>query len=240
MENYLYRDLFQLENTHWWHIAKRRTALALLQPRVARGAKILDLGCGTGQNLISLAALGTTWGVDIELEALRWCRQRGLRNVKKGTAYALPFADQSLDIVTLFDVLEHTNEDRTLAEVRRVLKPGGLILLTVPAYQWLWSRWDKVLHHRKRYNRTDLSAALIRHGLAPVTMSYAYSFLLLPVWLVRQLKSRFSSEKYSSDFRLGSPWVNSLMGKLADCERPLIQRGHLPFGTSIFALARKT
>lgn len=239
MERYLYQDLFELENSHWWHIAKRRTALGLLQERLKPGARLLDLGCGTGQNLVSFSQLSETYGIDVEAEAVSWCKKRRLKNVKQGSAYAIPFPNRSFDAVTLLDVLEHTDEDQALPEVFRVLKPGGLVLISVPAFQWLWSRWDEVLHHHKRYTKSSLCRALHHNGFRPLVTSYAYSFLVPPVWIVRKLKSWRNQDQYVSDFRLGNPTVNTLLGKMADLERPFVLKGQVPLGTSVFTLAKK-
>lgn len=239
MESYLYRDLYELETDHWWHIAKRRTALALLRRFSGEAPKILDVGCGTGQNLLAFRQLGSAAGIDVEAEAIKFCRQRGLKDVRQGSSYDIPAEDNSYDVITLLDVLEHTDDHRSLREIFRALKPGGVILISVPAFPWLWSRWDEVLHHRKRYTKRSLLTLLRRHGFQPLFAGYAYSFLLPPVWIVRRLKSLTKKADYGSDFTLGSAWSNRLLGWLADQERPLLLRGKVPFGTSIFAVARK-
>src|SRR5215813_4450651 len=165
MQEYLYQDLYELEDTHWWHIAKRRTCVQLLR-RFARPVQpqILDIGCGTGKNVETFGEIGPTWGVDISSEAIDFCRKRGLTRIALEPAARTGFEDHSFDVITLLDVLEHTEQAPTLQEASRLLKPDGILLITVPAYQWLWSQWDVALHHQRRYNKSSLNQAVEQHG----------------------------------------------------------------------------
>lgn len=240
MEKYLYEDLFKLEDSHWWHISKRRTVKTfILKFCKKKNLKILDMGCGTGKNMEELSVLGNIFGIDTSREAVSYCKTRGLVNAKLGNTYKSGFADSTFDLITLLDVLEHTDERKTLAEVSRILVSGGEILITVPAFSWLWSRWDEVLHHRRRYNKRMLEKVLIKEGFEVVKISYLYSFLIFPAFIIRSIKKLIPGKSYSSDFKLTFPIVNKLMVLACDLERMLMMRASIPFGTSLVVLARK-
>lgn len=240
MEKYLYEDLFELEDTHWWHISKRRTVKTIISKFGSRGKlKILDTGCGTGKNMEELRVFGNVFGIDTSAHAIAYCKKRGLSQVKLGSAYRTGFGANSFDLITLLDVLEHTDEHKTLAEASRILVTGGEILITVPAFDWLWSRWDEVLHHRRRYDKNMLEEVLAKEGFEVVKISYLYSFLVFPAFLVRRVKTFGSGTTYSSDFKLTLPIINKLMVSLCDFERILMIKFSIPFGTSLVVLARK-
>lgn len=241
MKNFLYKDLYDLEESHWWHISKRTIASKLIL-RFKRGSKlkILDIGCGTGKNVEEFSAIGETWGVDNSNEALKFCRNhRKLINIKKGDAQKLDFKNETFDVVTLLDVLEHVDEEKTLREISRVLKANGILIITVPAYQWMWSKWDEVLHHKRRYTSRRLKNTLEGSGFKVLKTSYLYSFLLLPVFIVRKIKERFQSDNYSSDFKLSSKIVNTLLLTLAQTEQQIALKLGIPFGLSIVVVASK-
>src|SRR5947209_1679008 len=126
MEKFLYDDLNELESSHWWHLAKRETVVKSIKgiksTKSIKGFKILDIGCGTGQNLIAFGGLGEAYGIDNSPEAIKYCRLKGLSKVKLGSSYRTGFAKNSFDVVTLLDVLEHVEENETLKEISRILK----------------------------------------------------------------------------------------------------------------------
>ena len=127
---------------------------------------MLDAGCGTGRNLIEFGGLGEAEGVDFSADAVEFCRRRGIERVQQAVLEQLPFDDGRFDVVIATDVIEHLDDDRrALAELRRVTAPGGRLVVTVPAYTWLWSRHDESMHHRRRYTAGRLSAADERRGL---------------------------------------------------------------------------
>jgi SAM-dependent methyltransferase len=241
METQHYHDMYELEDAHWWHVRKRAICLDLLRRWApAPHPDILDLGCGTGKNVEAFGALGTVWGVDSAAEAVRFCAARGLTRVRQEPAEATGFPDAAFDAVTLLDVLEHTDAGAVLREAHRLLRPGGVVVVTVPAYRWMWSRWDEAVHHRRRYGRAELRRALEAGGFRVLKLSHLHALLVAPVWLVRRIKSRrFPAAGYPSDFRLSPPLVNRTLLALSGVEARLMHRVSIPFGLSLVAAARK-
>lgn len=240
MEDYLYDDLYNLEETHWWHKAKQDVLIEIFAKFLdKKDPEILDVGCGTGKTLETLQKYGNSYGIDSSKHAISYCLKRGFKNVKVGSAYKIPFKTGSFDVITMLDVLEHTDEERTLPEVNRVLKKGGLLIVTVPAHQSLWSQWDIVLHHKKRYSKLGLVDVLKTNGFSVTKISYLYSFLVGPVIFVRFVKSLIFKEKYPSDFKVSTPLANAILGAMANIERRVFMTTGLPTGTSLVCVAKK-
>lgn len=241
MKKYLYEDLFSLEDKHWWHISKRRIVHKLIENYNSyKNPKILDIGCGTGKNMRELQNLGTVYGLDSSSEALRFCKKRGLNNLMLGSAEKTHLKSNSFDIITLLDVLEHTDDKKTIKEVSRILSGNGLLIITVPAFNWLWSSWDVVLHHQRRYTIKSLSLVLEKNNLEIMKISYMYSYLIIPTLIIRTIKSFFFRKSYPSDFKLSSPLFHQIMTRLTAFEAFFIMLMSVPIGTSIIAVAKKT
>src|SRR3954453_5584614 len=187
MEEHVYRQLYELEDEHWWFRGRRAVIHALLARAALRPRpRILDAGCGTGRNLLEYGRIGEAQGVDPSADAVAFCQARGLDRVRQSGVEELPFADASFDLVTATDVLEHIPDDLGAArELRRVTAPGGSLLVTVPAYQWLWSQHDDSHQHQRRYTLGRLRSALTAAGWRPAVQTYFNSILLAPIALVR-------------------------------------------------------
>jgi len=240
MKKNLYDELYLLEEKHWWHLAKRDIGLRLLKKYLSKkNPQILDIGCGTGKNVEALGKLGETWGIDVSENAILYCKKRGLKKVKLAKAEATRFKNNSFDVIVLFDVLEHVDDVKTIKEIFRILKPNGLVLITVPAYPRLWSKWDEILHHKRRYTKKSLTELFNAKEFKKVHFSYAFSYLLIPAYVIRKIKSIFLKKDYPSDFKLSYAGINSVMVFIAKLEYFFIERGLVPFGTSIIYLARK-
>lgn len=240
MQPYLYDDLYELEDTHWWHLAKRRL-VALLIRRYAprRHPRILDVGCGTGKNIEEWSRIGPSSGIDAEPRAVAYCKKRGITRARQGRAERTGMPAGHVDVVTMLDVLEHTDDALVIPEMARILARRGTLIVTVPAYPWLWSTWDVVLHHRRRYTKKELCRKLSAHGFRILYASYVFSFLPIPVILVRHMKSRLPKNRYGSDFRLNSPVMNRILYALCILEQSVMSIVPLPFGTSIVCVAQK-
>lgn len=240
MESYLYQDLYDLEEHHWWHISKRKSVNTFILKYIHRkNLKILDIGCGAGRNIEELKKYGSVWGLDNSEDALRFCKKRGRKNLIKANSENSGLKNKSFDLITLLDVLEHTDDKKSLKEIYRILKPSGYLLITVPAYKALWSKWDEVLHHKRRYTKQNLTKILDENGFSVAKVSYLYSFLYIPAFIVRSIKKLIYKNSYPSDFKLSSPLVNKMLIALSDFERKIIMNSTIPFGTSIICLAQK-
>ncbi len=238
MKKYLYKDLYELEAYHWWHIAKR-SLIAKYLKGLKYTDKILDVGCGTGENLIYFSMTSEMYGIDNSKDAIEYCKTRKLKNIFLKSLYDTGFKTQTFDAVFMLDVLEHVSEHKALREVKRILKTNGKIYLTVPAYKALWSRWDVVHGHKRRYTITDLRNVLEKEGFNVKKITYVYSFLVVPVFITRLIKSKLPFRNYSSDFKINTPIVNSFMLKVARLEQRLADYIKIPFGTTVFCIAEK-
>ncbi len=234
-----YERMYELEDQYWWFVARRELALQFLAPVVPPNALILDVGCGTGKGQESFGKLGSVFGVDFSQDALMFCHARGLERIARANAEALPIQSAKFDIVVTLDTVEHIPDDyKAVSEISRILKPGGVILLNVPAYQWLWGPHDVALMHQRRYTRTQVRKLLESNGFSVERLSY-HIFFLFPLVALSRFMSKF--KKGEPDARLPSlpNWVESIFKIIQRGEAALIARSNLPWGSSIVALARK-
>lgn len=235
-----YERMFAAEDRLWWYAGMREISQALLAPALPPGAaRLLDAGCGTGKNVAWLKAFGRAVGVDVSAEALAFSRRRGA-SVARASVLALPFAEASFDVVTSFDVLYHRwvpDDHEALVELRRVLKPGGLLLLRVPALRVLWGAHDEAVHSRHRYTRGELVARLRAAGFEVRRASYA-NFFLFPLLLARRSLDRLLGRHGSDVGFLPAP-VETLFRGLLRLEARIVSRVPLPIGASVVALARR-
>jgi SAM-dependent methyltransferase len=235
VEEFVYQQLYELEDTHWWFRGRRAVLWAMLRRAgVPRDARLLDAGCGTGRNLVEFAPLGSACGVDPSAQAIDFCRRRGLTDVREASLDALPFAAGAFDLILLTDVLEHVGDDRAaLAELRRVAAPGARLVVTVPAYRWLWSPHDDSHHHLRRYTARELRARVRAAGWRPVVESYFNSLLLVPIAAVRLL-----TRSNGSDYERTGPLLNRALTLPMRAEAAAIARGaRLPAGVSVAMVA---
>jgi|ERR1043166_3117699 SAM-dependent methyltransferase len=243
MMQHTYPILYAIEESHWWCIGRRRIIGSFvkgIRDQVTdRRARILDVGCGTGANLLLLSQFGEAEGVDVSPDALRFCRERGLHNVNLGAAESLPYADQEFDLVTAFDVVEHLDDDvAALREMRRVLRPGGRVLLFVPTFMFLWGVQDDVSHHRRRYRLNELRELVTAAGFTVERSTYANITFFLPVLLVRKFM-RLTGISAESENRINLPACNGLFGAIFGAERYWLRYLNIPFGVSGLCVARR-
>jgi SAM-dependent methyltransferase len=244
MEEGFYPAYYELEGRHWWFVGRRRIFLRLLEqqfPPGVRPIELLDFGCGTGAFLEHLERFGSVSAVDSDASAVEFCHRRGRAEVRLvPPGERLPFADEAFDLVTALDVIEHIDDDvGALAELRRVLRPGGRLLAAVPAFMCLWGKQDEVSHHRRRYTARTLRGALGDAGFAVDRTSYFNTVLFPPVAAVRlgrRLLRRPGTAQ--SDFELGPAAFNRALGAVFGAEAGLLARRDLPFGVSLLGLAR--
>ena len=241
-----YERMYRFEDRYWWFIARRHLITSLLESHYPRGGQlqILDIGCGTGAMLDELKPFGTVVGADFSPEALQFCVTRGApAELARADVRRLPFADGAFDVVTAMDIIEHIDDDKAAAsEIFRVLKPGGRLLVTVPAFSSLWSEHDEALHHFRRYTTPRLQDLFQRVGLHVQKISYTVTALFLPIWAYRQLSNMLpkqrGSEKKANLIHFTGP-VNQALLSLSQWETRLVQTVRLPFGVSVVCVAEK-
>lgn len=250
MEPKAYRQFLELERTHWWFRGRRTVYLGLLEHhlRGERPGRILDLGCGLGGFLEGLAGLGQrVFPSDISLESLVHCSQRGFRDGVRASGYTLPFADDSFDLVCMFDAIEHIPDDaRAMGQVARVLRPGGRVFVSVPAYQFLYANNDRIAQHQRRYTRASLRRVFEGAGLAVERNTHANVLLfplilptVLGIKLVEALFPRkLDLEHTNLSWTMPRPLHAALHAAFA-AELPFSRRFDWPVGHSIAAIARK-
>jgi SAM-dependent methyltransferase len=246
MELATYEEMYRLEDHHWWFVGKRLFVHALVRDLLARPhLRVLDLGCGTGGLLAHLqadaAASRLVVGADRSQEALRFCGRRGLRSVACAETTRLPFRASTFDLVLLLDVLEHVHDEAALlGEIRAVLRPGATLLVSVPAYQFLWSAHDEALHHVRRYTAPRLRRALDAARFEIVRLTYTNAAALPPAVIVRGVLPRLGLRRADgTDLRPQAAWVNRLLTGVYAAEAALVQHVRLPFGLSVVAVARR-
>jgi len=243
VETATYQIEAQLERRHWWFRGRRRILerlLAGLDPPLPVGARALDVGCGTGANGPVLA---TRAAFSVGIDASRIPLGLGERTHTarlRGDATALPFPDGSFDLVVALDVLEHLDDDANGArEVRRVLRPGGVAVIFVPALQLLWGLQDDVSHHRRRYGKAQLRGLVSAAGLGIQRLTFFNSFLFPPILAARLLMRVLPPRNLYSENEVGGPVTNAVLGAIFGAEVPLLERLDLPIGVSLACLARR-
>jgi SAM-dependent methyltransferase len=241
VEEHVYQQLYDLEDGHWWFRGRRAVLWAMLRRAgLPDRPQVLDAGCGTGRNLAEFGRLGTARGVDPSRQAIEFCRRRGLGEVEAAGIESLPFADGTFDLILATDVLEHVERDDVAAtELRRVAAPGALLVVTVPAYRWLWSQHDDSHHHLRRYTARSLSGRLAAAGWRPVMLTYFNTLLLPPIALVRVLARRRAPRDGRTDYQLTGGVLNRLLELPMRAEAALIAHGaRFPAGVSIGMVCR--
>jgi SAM-dependent methyltransferase len=239
MDAQVFAEHFELEDTHWWFRSKRTLVLSLLGRYGALGGPGLDVGCGAGGTLAVLATQGAWVGIDADPAALRLSRRRGLAHLAGGGAEALPFREGTFAACLCLDLLYHRNvrsEAGALRECHRVLRAGGLLLVTDSAFTWLRSAHDEAVHAARRYTRRELVERVRTAGFTPLLASYAYCLVFPAIAAVRL--ARRGAGGGSDVFSLPRPLNTALLGVQA-VERALLRLGPLPFGSSVVLVARK-
>jgi SAM-dependent methyltransferase len=245
MEREQYAVMARREERHWWYAGMRRVALAVLSEvlRDRSGLLILDAGCGTGGTSIRLQQFGRVVGVDLAWDALAPARAKGLKSAARASIEALPFGPAAFDLVTSFEVVYHlgvSSDLQGLKEMRRVLKPNGLLLLRVPAHDWLRGAHDRLVHTRHRYSRDEIVSKLRTAGFALEYLSWANTVLFPPA-VAKRLLERSNGHDAAAEPDLWQPPepFNTLLESAVAIESLAIpRRVPLPFGLSLLALAR--
>ena len=242
MDPSVYDEMLEQENAHWWFLTRRRIIKTVLQRlKLPTKATILDAGCGSGGNLPMLSGLGVLYAFEMNDKARAHAKNRQLATIEAGRLPdAIPFPGQTFDLITLFDVLEHVEDDNAaLSSLVDRLKPGGVLCINVPAHQWLFVRHDRLHHHFRRYGRSELISKVKAAGLDVEFISY-WNFLLFPVAVIARLLDGLGIPKNDTiGAKMPSNFINRLLYILASSERLLLPYVRLPFGLSLLILAKK-
>ncbi len=241
-----YAKMFALEDRYWWFVARRRLALGLLrrgrgpgEPSASGLPRILDLGCGTGVVLSELAAWAIPVGLDMSALALAFCRKRGLSRLAIGDGTAMPFKSGAFDAIVGLDVFEHIEDDeKAFAQTYRALRPGGRLVLSVPAFGFLWGPHDVALHHFRRYTRRQMVERLEDAGFKVERCAYSV-FLLFPLVVVWRLIEKRKPGPAQASLVALPDGANRLLVGIQGFEAWLTRWVDLPWGSSVIAVARR-
>lgn len=244
MQQHTYAIMDRVEDSHWWFVGRRAILESFLKqissslvPRHS-SLRILDVGCGTGANLEMLSQFGPAEGVDVSDEALDFCRKKGL-TVQKGLAETLPYKDETFDLTTALDVIEHLDDDVAgLREMHRVTKSGGYSLFFVPAFMWLWGVQDDISNHRIRYTKKQIVERIEQAGFKVERATYANFTFFAPI-LGGRVLMKMTGIKPESENNITISSLNGVFGRLFAAERHVLKHLNAPFGVSIVIVARK-
>jgi SAM-dependent methyltransferase len=240
----LMKTMLKVDEQHWWYRGRRRIIAAeLARLELPAHARVLDAGCGSGRTMVDLRRYGEVIGLELSEDAAEIARGRDCGEVVIGRVEQLPWEADSFDLITCLDVIEHTADDRVaLRELRRVCKPGGWALLTVPAYQALWSRHDEINHHYRRYSRPALRAASTDAGWEVGRITSFNSLLLAPAAAFRLAQRKRGANVdggASPELRIGPAWLNRTLEAPLRLEARWLARGRtLAAGLSLMAALR--
>jgi SAM-dependent methyltransferase len=235
-----FEAMLALDERHWWYRGRRRVLRAVLADlALPPGARVLDAGCGSGRTLDDLRRYGEASGMELSPVGLEAARRRG-HDVREGRLEAIPFEDATFDLVTCLDVIEHTDDDvLSLRELKRVTRPGGRLVVTVPAHPRLWSRHDEVNGHRRRYTRRTLRRAAEAAGWEVERQSGFNVVYLAPAALVRLARRGRADGADSSELALTPRVLDTALELPLRLEAALVRRGaNLPTGLSLLAVMR--
>jgi len=250
MDPSFYASYYRHEDRHWWF----RWRFELITQLVSEQKKesdflILDAGCGTGQMLKHLEQLGDAIGIDTSAQAISFAQSRGVKKLVRGSITDVPFADATFDCIVALDVIEHIEDDfGILQSLHDVLKPGGRLIITVPAYQILWSEHDEINHHKRRYTAPHLRRLIEEAGYSVDRVSYCNTVFFFPIFAIRKFKNLLRKARTSnganpdglqSDLGDYPQIMNEAAFRVMHMENGLMRHIDLPFGVSVLAVAKR-
>ena len=238
MERVVYQQMAELDQRHWWYRARREVLAALIRRRAMppKDGRILEIGCGTGHNLAMLGQFGQVDAVELDEEARGIASQRLGRDVMGAPLPELAGVPGDYDLIGAFDVIEHIDDDAAaVMTIASRLKPGGKLVVSVPAHGWMWSAHDVVNHHKRRYSKASLKRLIEESPLRLDAIGY-FNSLLFPLAVAQRTASKIAGRD-DADVKLPPAPLNAALEKAFAAERHLIGRVPLPPGLSLFAVA---
>jgi SAM-dependent methyltransferase len=241
MEEHIYSEINSHEHNHWWFVSRRKIIEAILLSFSNKNPSqhVLEIGCGSGGNLDLLAKFGSLYAIELNEAARINAIKKNICPIKKGfLPNNIPF-DFDFDIICLFDVLEHIDDDYTsLINIKNKLKPNGKVCITVPAYNFLWSAHDDANHHKRRYYKKNLIKLLEKSGFKIIYSSYFNTFLFPSILIARFFQNIFRI-KSTTEYDISSP-LNSIFLKIFSSESLFLPKASFPFGVSIIVVAQNS
>lgn len=243
MEISEYRNIFDQEKTHFYYVGTHNAVKGFLKKYLPKKTKniILDAGCGTGSLIKKMKNFGKVYGIDASNEALKFARINGLKDIKKASVEKIPFKDNTFDAITSIDVLYHRevkSDLKALREFKRVLKPGGIIIIKNPAHNWLKGNHDIVIHTKRRYSKEEFREKLKLVGFQIIKLSYI-NMSFFPLAIIKRLLESMLGSRPASDVSGLPPTINKILIHIYNFETKLLIKMGIPFGLSLFAIARK-
>lgn len=237
----------EVGNSYWWLAGKYEIIMDCIARVVPQGSNlaVLDAGCGPGNMLDRLSSRGTVTGTDLSLPALSFCASRGYTRVTLSRLDTLALKSRTFDLVTAIDVLEHIPDDAAgLREIHRVLRPGGTVVITVPAFEVLWGDHDDIYGHFRRYRVSQVAALMTAAGFEVVKLSYFQPLYFLPLLAFRRWKKlrRGNNDRpieQRDDFVAIPPLMNRVLTRLLAAEKYVLRRFAFPFGVTLVCVGRK-
>lgn len=239
-----YLEMAEMESRHWWFCGRRAILAQMIESLgLPQNAQILEVGCGTGGNLEMLGKFGNVSALEMDetARAIALEKTSGRYDIRAGYCPdKIPFTEHKFDLICIFDVLEHIEQDtETLSSIQKLLKKNGRILITVPAYQWLYGAHDKFLHHKRRYTANQLQRKIAAANFKCTKISY-FNTILFPLAAIVRLKDKWFGNTTASGTNVPPAIINNIFRKLFGFERFLLQRINLPFGVSLLGVLEAT
>ena len=241
MEKSAYIDIQKIEEIHWWYVVRRFIVRLVLDKYIdGRKNKVLEIGCGFGGNLELFSKYGNVDAVEMDSGAKKYAKNRGIGDIKSGyLPNNMPGYKYKFDLICLLDVLEHIDDDKkSIQYLNGQLTNKGCLLITVPAYMFMWSDHDVVNHHKRRYTRKQLANLMEENGYDIVYSTY-FNTILFPIMFITRLINKIFHKKNQGDFDMPKLWINTILTKIFSIERAVVPLTSFIFGGSILFLCKK-
>jgi 2-polyprenyl-3-methyl-5-hydroxy-6-metoxy-1,4-benzoquinol methylase len=244
MEESIYDNFYRLEDKHWWFQGRKEIVMKLIEKyyKTKKDSMVLDIGCGTGMMVKNLLKYGNVLAMDKDARAIEYAKSKAPEANFLLGYFPENYPEGKFDLITAFDVMEHIDDDEKSFEVvTALLKPGGIFVATVPAYNFLWTAHDEVNFHKRRYSKKDLAEKIIKTGLVIRKISYYNSFLFVPGVTIKMFKkfTPFNKTKIDLGNNLPPAFLNRILQEIFSLEKFYLSRFNLPFGISLIAIAQK-